>query len=313
MLSFLEEEGQSIEPSHYLPILPLCLVNGADGIGTGWSTHVPCYDPRALIANLKRMMRGECPEPLEPWYKGWTGSVEKAEGGKGWTVTTPFERDADEETGKLTELAITELPIGKWTRDYKTWLEESMVPGEKNKEVLVAELREHHAENRVHFALSLPNALSDASDEAIAKKFKLHGSIPTSNLVLFDAEGKIQKYDSELDILKEFFGLRQDLYVKRREYLLCRLDREHAILANKVKFIQGVISGALVITRVKRPVLLRSLEAFGLAKWSALAALMEAWAALGPGLKGKGAVAAADPERAEDAGPDEENKDGAEP
>ena len=87
MLTFLEEEGQSIEPTHYLPIIPLCLVNGSDGIGTGWSSNIPCYNPRELIANLKRLMRGEQPETMEPWYKGWTGFLareDNAAGGKRW-------------------------------------------------------------------------------------------------------------------------------------------------------------------------------------------------------------------------------------
>ena len=58
VLNFLEEEGQSIEPEYYLPILPMCLVNGADGIGTGWSTSIPMHNPRDIIRNLKGMMKG---------------------------------------------------------------------------------------------------------------------------------------------------------------------------------------------------------------------------------------------------------------
>ena len=53
---FLEDEGQSIEPHHYLPIIPMCLVNGAEGIGTGWSTSIPQHDPREIVENLRKMM-----------------------------------------------------------------------------------------------------------------------------------------------------------------------------------------------------------------------------------------------------------------
>ena len=59
LLNYLEEEGQSIEPNYYLPIIPLSLVNGAEGIGTGWSTNIPCHNPRDIVKNLQRMMRGE--------------------------------------------------------------------------------------------------------------------------------------------------------------------------------------------------------------------------------------------------------------
>lgn len=57
VLNYLEEEGQSIEPDYYMPILPLSLVNGAEGIGTGWATYIPCYNPRDIIDNLKRVMK----------------------------------------------------------------------------------------------------------------------------------------------------------------------------------------------------------------------------------------------------------------
>jgi DNA topoisomerase-2 len=71
VLDFLEEEGQSIEPKHYLPIVPLVLINGAEGIGTGWSTFIPQFNPRDIVANLKRLMRGEPIQPMLPWYKGF--------------------------------------------------------------------------------------------------------------------------------------------------------------------------------------------------------------------------------------------------
>jgi hypothetical protein len=53
LLDYLNEEGQSIEPVWYMPILPMVLVNGAEGIGTGWSTFVPNYSPRDIAENLK--------------------------------------------------------------------------------------------------------------------------------------------------------------------------------------------------------------------------------------------------------------------
>jgi DNA topoisomerase-2 len=58
VLDYLEEEGQSIEPNHYLPIIPLSLVNGAEGIGTGWSTFIPQHNPRDIVNNIQRLMNG---------------------------------------------------------------------------------------------------------------------------------------------------------------------------------------------------------------------------------------------------------------
>lgn len=77
VLEFLEEEGQSIEPKYYLPIIPMVLVNGAEGIGTGWSTSIPQFNPRDLVSNLRAMMRGEAVKVMLPWYKGFKGIIEK--------------------------------------------------------------------------------------------------------------------------------------------------------------------------------------------------------------------------------------------
>ena len=55
-LTYLREDNMRIEPEWYCPILPMVLVNGSDGIGTGYSTTVPNYDPREIVGNIKRMM-----------------------------------------------------------------------------------------------------------------------------------------------------------------------------------------------------------------------------------------------------------------
>ena len=86
LLDYLEEEGQSIEPTYYLPILPVSLINGAEGIGTGWSTFIPGHNPRDIVANLKRMMDGEEYVKMHPWFKGFKGEITDQENGKGYFV-----------------------------------------------------------------------------------------------------------------------------------------------------------------------------------------------------------------------------------
>jgi DNA topoisomerase-2 len=71
VLTYLDEEGISIEPEWYIPVIPTVLVNGAEGIGTGWSSSVPNYNPRDIVANLKRLAAGEELQPIHPWYRGF--------------------------------------------------------------------------------------------------------------------------------------------------------------------------------------------------------------------------------------------------
>ena len=64
LLKYLDEDNQKIEPEWYMPVIPTVLVNGAEGIGTGWSTKIPNYNPREIIDNLKRMLRDEPPKDM---------------------------------------------------------------------------------------------------------------------------------------------------------------------------------------------------------------------------------------------------------
>ena len=62
-LKHLTDDNQRIEPEWYMPIIPMVLVNGAEGIGTGWSTKMPNYNPREIVKNLKRMIEGKNLKP----------------------------------------------------------------------------------------------------------------------------------------------------------------------------------------------------------------------------------------------------------
>ena len=136
------------------------------------------------------------------------------------------------------ELEITELPIGKWTRDYKTFLEELAIKDE------IDEIREYHQENRVHFILKVPNLMAiERKEGGIIKKFKLQNSLAGTNYVLFDQDGKIGKYSDEEAIMNQWFGLRTQLYVRRKEYMLAKLRKECETLSNKARFIKAVVEG----------------------------------------------------------------------
>ena len=103
-----------------MPIIPTVLVNGSEGIGTGWSSYIPNYNPRDIIRNVRRMLNGEAMLPMDPWYRGFSGTIEKTatkEGGTSYTVSGIIEEVSD------TTLRITELPVRRWTNDYKDFLD----------------------------------------------------------------------------------------------------------------------------------------------------------------------------------------------
>lgn len=116
------DDNQKIEPVWYIPIIPMVLVNGADGIGTGWMTKIPNHNPREIVENLKRMIRGEQPQPFSPWYKNFKGTIEDC-GDQRFVVNG--------EVGIIgnTKLEITELPVHVWTQNYKENVMETLLHG----------------------------------------------------------------------------------------------------------------------------------------------------------------------------------------
>lgn len=244
LLNYLNEDGQSIEPTWYMPIIPMVLVNGSEGIGTGWSTFIPNYNPRDIIANLKRLLNDEPMVPMDPWYKWFKGTIMKtASKDFGYTTTGIVEEKEDEPN----RLVITELPIRKWTQEYKEFLEAAALSG-KDKEPFIEEYMAHNDDTTVNFEIIMSAAqMNNARQEGFLKKFKLTSNLNTSNMHLFDANGVIKKYDTPEQILEEFFHLRLEYYEKRKSALLRELGKALLQLENKVRFILEVLAGTIVL------------------------------------------------------------------
>lgn len=131
ILEYLIEENKPIEPKWYIPIIPMVLVNGADGIGTGWSTSIPNYCPRAIAENLKRLMNGEELEKMTPWFRGFKGEI---------VATSESGKYISNGVANITEeghIKVTELPVRLWTDNFKDNLELMREPKDKKPEINV--------------------------------------------------------------------------------------------------------------------------------------------------------------------------------
>ncbi|CAM6116025.1 unnamed protein product [Calypogeia fissa] len=259
LLDYLDEDGLTIEPTWYAPIIPMVLVNGSEGIGTGWSTFVPNYNPRDIVENVNRLLRDEPMQPMEPWYKGFKGTIERTatkESGLTYTVTGIIDQLNE------TTLKVTELPVRKWTQDYKEYLEDLMLGTGKIKEPFIKDYREHGTDTLVDFEMQLSEEnMALALIEGLTKKFKLTTNLSTSNMHLFDESGTIKKYDTPEMILEEFYHIRLELYVKRKAVQLANLELDLLKLDNKVRFILGVVKGEIIVSNRKRVELLNELKA----------------------------------------------------
>ncbi|KAG2425010.1 hypothetical protein HXX76_014168 [Chlamydomonas incerta] len=261
VLHYLDDDGTPVEPDFYAPVIPFILVNGALGIGTGFSTSVPCHDPLEVAALVRALLGGEQGGEggltIAPRYRSFTGSIVADQSRGVWTV----EGDST--------VAITELPLGTWTDDYKAFLEDYM---SKHPDVLKGYKSNKNSHVAVNFTLQLaPGALAPGArlaDPAVfEKEFKLVArNVTTTNMHLIGSDGAICKYPDAVAIVREFVRVRLDLYVRRRQHEITRLQSEVDVLLNKVRFVESVVEGGLVLMRRKRADLEAELQALGFAE-----------------------------------------------
>lgn len=255
VLTFLYEDNLKIEPEWYCPIIPMSLVNGADGIGTGYATKIPNFDVREIVENVKRMIAGEEPKPMIPSYKNFLGEINSSEPGK-YTCSGTI-NVIDETT-----IEITELPIKTWTQSYKEQVMDVYLYGNEKIKSCITDYKEYHTDTTVKFVVTMTEEqLSQAEREGLHKKFKLDSSLHTTSMILFDEYGCLKKYDSPIDILKAYYKVRLTKYQERKEFLLGMLEAECAKLENQARFILEKIDGKVVIeNRSKRDVVTTLVE-----------------------------------------------------
>lgn len=232
------DDGQEIEPIYFIPILPMVLVNGAQGIGTGYSTHIPCYNPQDIISNMRLYLEGKTLKELKPWYKGYTGDIVKEENGN-YTIKGLYSTDENK------SLIITEIPIGVGITDYKEFLENLV----ENNNYNIIDCKNNSTDTNANFSVIFKdtNYLNDFLGMDTLKILKLTKSISTKNYHLITENGSIMKYASSEEILTEFIKLRLKYNTKRREYLMNMYFIELKNLENKIRFLKEIMNGELII------------------------------------------------------------------
>ncbi|KAM9022892.1 DNA topoisomerase 2-beta isoform 2-T3 [Ara ararauna] len=247
LLKFLYDDNQRVEPEWYIPIIPMVLVNGAEGIGTGWACKLPNYDTREIVNNVRRMLDGLDPHPMLPNYKNFKGTIQEL--GQNQYVVSGEIFVVDRNT-----VEITELPVRTWTQVYKEQVLEPMLNGTEKTPALISDYKEYHTDTTVKFVVKMTEEkLAQAEAAGLHKVFKLQTSLTCNSMVLFDHMGCLKKYETVQDILKEFFDLRLHYYSLRKEWLVGMLGAESTKLNNQARFVLEKIQGKITIeNRSKR-------------------------------------------------------------
>lgn len=260
IMTYLDDDGQMVEPIYYAPIIPMVLVNGSKGIGTGFSTDVMCYNPRDLIGYLMNKLQGKDTSslPLLPYYEGFKGSISELDGGK-YLIKGVYEKVGQD------KIRITELPIGTWTDDYKRFIEE-LIDNKKTttskgkSSVSVRDFSDMSTDKMVDITVHLSKDTIDAMEaekhehnlNGIEKYFKLYTTNSTSNMHMFDADEKLKLYKNTYEIVDDYFKTRMSLYVKRKQYIIDALNAELVVLSNRARYIQENLDETIDLRRKKK-------------------------------------------------------------
>ena len=257
LLDYINDDGQMVEPKWYCPILPMVLINGMIGIGTGFSTTIPQFNPLDCSKNIKRKLNGDPYLAMKPYYKGFKGKVIKNVQ-KGITKFITKGKYTIEDD----KIIITELPIGKWTHDFKEFIEKTI----QMENSWILDYENHSTDETVKFNVKVDDEVlfdnTYKKDDVIEDKFKLTSSKSLSNLHLYNKDGVIHKYDTIYQIIDEHYYTRYSMYQKRKEYDINKLENEIKYLNAKMMFINYVIDEKIIVYKQPKASIIDSLRSF---------------------------------------------------
>jgi DNA topoisomerase-2 len=233
ILTYLDDDGLMVEPIFYAPILPMILVNGTKGIGTGFSTEVHCYNPVQIIHYLIHTLEGIPPnKEFVPYYRGFKGVIERE------TEKRFLSRGVY--TLKKNVVEVTELPIGTWNEDYLLFLDKLVDEG------VLKDFTDLSTDKVVHMKLVLAKEMEG---DDLVKTLKLYSYLSTSNMNLFNHEERLVHFNEVHEICDYFLEQRLVYYQKRKDHLLKHLREEIQTLQNKHRYIQELLAETLDLRR----------------------------------------------------------------
>lgn len=251
ILQYQSDDGTIVEPEFYVPIIPMALVNGISGIGTGFSCSIPPFDVQIILDYLKQMLRQEDVSEYKfiPSYEGFKGTVTELEEHK-YLIKGVYEKLDDN------NIIIKELPIGTWTMPYINFLE-SIVDNKKQHDI--KDIQNLSTEVNVHIKVTFQKGILEKLEgshdlngiNGIEKLLKLSTTVSTTNMHLFDDECKLHKFANVREIIQAHAVARLHHYNLRKRFLVDVLDKKLLKMNNKARYIQAILNDELDLRKKK--------------------------------------------------------------
>lgn len=257
ILNYLNHDGTIVEPQFYIPIIPMILINGSSGIGTGFSSDILCYNPIEIITYLKNKLSGQeqlnASLNLIPYYEGFTGTITKISANK-ILFKGIYQKTSDN------EITVTELPIGMSTQKFIDLIDKlSNDKDDEGKRIipLIKESKNNSTDTNIYFTITFQNGKLqelestelDHGCNGLEKVLKLFATESTSNMNLFNANDKLVKYNSVSEIIDDYYLTRLEHYELRKCNLIEKIKKELTILRNKSKYISELLADTIDLRR----------------------------------------------------------------
>ncbi len=209
-----------MEPVHLLPKLPLMLLNGAEGIGTGFSSVIPSFHHKDLCDSMIQYVETGKTKRLKPWVNYYSESIDVD--GHRYVFHMRIEQKGE-------SFFITELPRGyDATKIYKLL----------NKHIesdFIKDYIDSSVDNEINIELIFKRGKTPSLKEV--KSVMATKSTLSPNYTLISERG-VRIFDRPEEII-QIFTEQRIVVVKRRYELLCE-DLEKKIRQNNeiIKFIK---------------------------------------------------------------------------
>ena len=256
LLNYLQDDEQTVEPEWYTPVIPMLLVNGCEGIGSGWSTNIPPFNPVDIVENLRLLMDGKDMKDMTPWFKGWEGYITREPAKDRWRLEGKVE-EIDDNT-----IVISELPARMWTITMKEFLLNALAGTDKQK-AWIKDMEEDHGTG-VRFIVKLSDdEMEKTRRMGFLERFKLISTVSSSNMVAFDPHGKIKRYATATEMIQDYYFVRLDYYQRRKSYMVKEYSNQLEKISAQAKFVKMIIEGDLKVGNKKKKLLIEELKELG--------------------------------------------------
>lgn len=233
-------EGYQIEPMFYVPNLPVLLLNGSEGVSSGFAQKILPRNPKDIKEFISSFLKSKKLPELKPWYSGFKGTIEQGENNKQWLIKGKISRV------NKTKILIEELPIGYDLKTYIGILDD--LEDKKYFNSYVDKSEDDIFKFEINFTAKY---LDEVSEDELLNKLKLIKKV-SENYTCIDENNKIKVFENVNDILANYISVKLQYLQKRKDFQVQELENNIKLDYSRYTFIKNIVDGNLIINKRKK-------------------------------------------------------------